>query len=283
MLLPVPAGIARVLALDRTAWARCLPALGLANIAIVSICVTTYLRSAKKLNVQAGNSWLTSGSITRSIGIFFVLFVIFWQTNQSFNRFYNASELLLATSLATFFIVLMLEGFVKTLAFALVLSQAAVFGLVNPVERGLKPITDTAAFHYFQTHPEMLRHKLIYFADGVMAPGFLEAMGCDVYTGLHFLPDIDHFRLFKAKNLNMAAINSSGFFLAHAIDNRSPSYIKPIQTGVAEWNVSPTDPILKQLGIEYAAFDRRPDPSIALNLIPVRDTPISNIWLYRLP
>jgi hypothetical protein len=129
----------------------------------------------------------------------------------------------------------------------------------------------------------MLRHKWIYFADGVAAPGFLEAVGCDEYTGLHYLPGIDHFPIFQARGFNMATINSSGYFLAHAIDNLSPSYVRQLQTGVAEWYVSPADPVLKLLGIEYAAFDRQPAPAIASGLIPVRDRPLGNIWLYRLP
>jgi len=283
MLLPLPAGFGKLFALDRTGWTRCLPALGLANIAIVSICSTTRLRRASQFVADSKNRWLTSGNILRVIGVFSVLFIIFWQTNQLLGRFYKTGELLLATALATLFVVLMLRGLTRALAVALVFSQAAVFGLVNPIERGLKPITETAAFSFFQTHREMLRHKWIYFADGVMAPGFLEALGCDEYTGMHFLPDIDHFQIFKAKGLNVSALNSSGFLLARAIDPRSPSYVKLIQTGVAEWHVSPSDPVLKQLGIEYAAFERRPDPSIASRLIPVSSSPINNIWLYRLP
>ncbi|MFL6462843.1 MAG: hypothetical protein ACJ73N_00345 [Bryobacteraceae bacterium] len=284
MLLPVPVGIAKLFALDRTGWTRCLPALGLANIAIVSLCATTCIRRATE-SAQTGAKihWFTSENVLPIAGVFCLLLVILSQTNQVLGSFYKTREILLATSLTTLFVVLMLRRLTRALAFTLVLSQAAAFGSVNPWERGLKPITDTDAFQYFQTHREMLRHKWIYFADGVMAPGFLEAMGCDEYTGLHLLPDIDHFQIFRARGYNMAAVNSSGFFLAHAIDNRSPDYVKQTQIGVAEWYVSPTDPVLKQLGIEYAAFDRRPTPAIASGLIPVRDAPISNIWLYRLP
>lgn len=284
MLLPVPAGIAKWFALDRTGWTRCLPALGLANIAIVSLCAATSFRRVEvPAHTGATVHWFTPDNVLPIAGVFCLSLVVFSQTNQVLGSFYKTREILLATSLTTLFVVLMLRGLTRPLAFTLVLSQAAAFGLVNPWERGLKPITDTDAFRYFQTHREMLRHKWIYFADGVMSPGFLEAMGCDEYTGLHYLPDIDHFQIFRARGYDMAAVNSSGFFLAHAIDNRSPGYVKQTQTGVAEWYVNPTDPVLKQLGIEYAAFDRQPAPSIASGLIPVRDAPISHIWLYRLP
>ncbi len=276
MLLPVPAVIGQLFALDKTGWTRCLPALGLANIAIVSICSSAYRRNAETLHDQ-------SGKVLRVVGVLLLLFVILWQTNQLLGRFYSTAELLLGTTLGTLFVVLMLFGRTKALAAALVLSQAAVFGFVNPVQRGLKPITGTAAFSFFQTHRELLRHRWIYFADGVMSPGFLEAVGCDEYTGMHFLPDVDHFPLFKARGFDMAAMNSLGYFLAHPVSKESPSYVRRIQIGVAQLYISPTDPLLKQLGIEYAAFEGRPDPSIAAGLIPVRDTPVDNVWLYRLP
>jgi hypothetical protein len=47
------------------------------------------------------------------------------------------------------------------------------------------------------------------------------------------------------------------------------------------WNISPTDPILKEMGIRYLAFDSRPPAAIESQLIPMTAEPISGVWIYK--
>jgi hypothetical protein len=49
------------------------------------------------------------------------------------------------------------------------------------------------------------------------------------------------------------------------------------------WHISPTDPLLKALGIRYVAFDQQPQADLLTGLIPLSDVPIGGIWLYRIP
>jgi fructose-1,6-bisphosphatase/inositol monophosphatase family enzyme len=48
-----------------------------------------------------------------------------------------------------------------------------------------------------------------------------------------------------------------------------------------EWDIAPADPILKQLGIRYIAFDSKPQANWLNGLTPVNSEPIDNLWIYK--
>jgi hypothetical protein len=280
LLLPIPARIGTILALNRTAASRCLPALGLANIAIVAICMASHTRKS----AVDRQPLYKMESLLRIAGVFLVLLTILLLTNESLNSYFARSELLLASVVATAFVVLMFRGSKIALALALVIPQALVFGAVNPTERGLGPITSSALYNYIRHHTQLLDAKWMLFTDDTMAFGFFNATGCEAYNGLRYLPDIDHFPLLASRGLNVQLLNSAGFLLAHPLeDPKTKSYVEMGAPTVIRWSVSPLDPVLKQIGIGYVAFTSKPSPAISSQLIPLTSGPLDNFWLYRLP
>jgi len=58
--------------------------------------------------------------------------------------------------------------------------------------------------------------------------------------------------------------------------------VKLRTVGLVEWQTSPADAILKQIGIEYLAFDNQPPPVWSPYIEPLSAMPIDGFWLYKL-
>ena len=107
--------------------------------------------------------------------------------------------------------------------------------------------------------------------------------GCEVYTGTRYLPDIDHFSLLAARGLDLATFNRLGYLDAIAIPWNQPSTFHLDSQVVVRWYVNANDPILRQLGIRYVAFDVKPAPDLSAGLRPISADAVDGFWLYELP
>ena len=82
------------------------------------------------------------------------------------------------------------------------------------------------------------------------------------------------YRVYKDRGL--------GVFIASPQDAMDAVLAPDPRTVVVQWNVSPADPILKQLGIKYVAFDKPLDPYWSSFVVPLSSGPIDGFWLYQL-
>ncbi len=206
LVLPVPARMGALFGLQETGGSRVLPALGLANIAIV----TLYMASLRDQDTErsVAVSWLRSAGLA-AVG-WVVMLLILRATNQRLGFFFSRAEVTLAALVAGILISFVVSGRKFELALALIIPQAALFGSVNPVQRGLPVFTSSDLYVFVRNHPALLRGKWLVFSDSVVNSGFIAATGCDVYTGLRYLPDIDHFGLFAANRYQLNALNRDG-------------------------------------------------------------------------
>jgi hypothetical protein len=276
LLLPIPAAIASLLFLNQSAGARMLPALGLANVAIVSLSAATIQMYSSNRNRR--RTWIRGAVIaTAAIAAFFLLL---WITNAMLGHFFTTGQVLFSGVLAAIPVTLLLMGRRRLLALAIVVPNVLAFGSVNPVQRGLTAITSSELFRFVQDNPTLKNGKWIIFSDAAISSGFLAATGCDVYTGTHYLPDVDHFQFFAAEDLDLHVLNRLGYLNAHLRSTGEPARVTLWQPIIVRWDVSPSDPILRTLGIRYVAFDSKP-PAIAAHLIPLSSHAIDGFWLYR--
>jgi hypothetical protein len=276
LLLPFPASLASVLALNRTAAARVLPALGLANVAILALCVSAPRAVGKH-----------PSDISRQIGVTvlagLVFFFLFRATNHALGSFFSTHYLVLAAVFTGFLVSLVLHGSSRILAALLVTSQTIVFGTVNPVMHGLGVITESNLYNFVRKHPDLLLGKWVVFSDSVVNSGFVAATGCNVYTGTRYLPDVDHFSTFAANGIDTTRLNRLGFLDAHLRQRNERLQVDVPQTVIMRLDVSPNDPLLREIGIRYVAVDSRPPDTAVTGLVPLSPTPIDGFWLYRLP
>jgi hypothetical protein len=275
LIFPIPAEIGRVLGLDRTLGARLFPALGLANVAILVLCGAsmTETRSIFK------NVWLRT--VLTGLGFGCTLFLL-RTVNRDLGRFFNRQEVLLAAMMATGLCYLFCARHKWAFAALLILPQAFVFGRVNPIEQGMSVYLDSDLRKFVSGHPELLRGKWLMFSDSVVRSGFLAATGAQVYTGTHYLPDIDDFPVFAANHLDLNILNRDGYLDAHLRQPDEPMKLEMSATIIVQWDVRPGDAILKQIGIRYVAFDRLPDHDAMTFLRSLSEKPVDGFWLYEL-
>jgi hypothetical protein len=278
-LFPIPAIVGKLLFLNKTSGTRSLPALGLANMAIVVICMSasrTGRTEVLRLR-RVAEAW-------RAAAIFFGILVAFLLTNKSCGWFFTTQVVIASAAFGGLLIELMIRHMRRVFALALIAANVFFFGLVNPIERGTDVITGSPLFEFVQNHPALLHGKWLVFSDSIFEPGFVAAAGCDLYNGNRFLPDIDHFPLFKSRGINVEGANNLGYLIAREVPlTQSSSFSPGSYPNQIYWSISPLDPVLPSIGIRYLAFVHRPSPDVASRLISLAERPIDGFWLYQLP
>jgi hypothetical protein len=273
-ILPIPAVLGKPFGLDRTFSTRCLPALGLVNVAIVAF----FMASRRLPAGPRDGPWR---SLFRGLQILAPFGLLLFAVNRLNGSYFSAPELALDVCLGAATILFLLEGRKFALAAMLIVPQALFFGAVNPVGRGLDVITSSPLSRFVRSHPAVLDGKWMVFGDAPGASGFLTATGCDVYTGLAYLPDIDHFPMFASAGLDLNVLNRNGYRTASLIDADTGSWVELLDVGFLRWHVSPFDPLVRNLGIRYFAFTERPPGEVASRLAALSGEPVGTFWLYR--
>jgi hypothetical protein len=273
--LPIPDSLGHLFALDKVPPPRATPALGLANVGIVALCAAhlrPYISGMRRI-----------GKVLVLSAVFGAASLVFFATNGKLNGFFSRTELLCFAAFTSFLLYTFLAGQQIRLMSALVIANVIYFGNVNPIERGLTVITASPLFAYVQTHRSLLDGKWLVYSDSPVSTGFLASMGFQVYTGTRYCPDIDHFPLFRRYGLNTTLLNRLGYLDAHPLKAGETSTVTLENPVVVRWNVAPTSPILKQIGIKYVAFDSVASPVISEGLVPLAKGPVDGFWLYRIP
>jgi hypothetical protein len=279
LLGAMPVKMGKFLGLTLTGGTRANAALGLANIAIVMLCVACLVRMPA-LDKPRTAPW---GLVGRVLGVLSVIFTLLVLTNYSMGHFYSHREVWFASAITTILVILILEGRRILFACALLIPLVVAFGLVNPIERGVDVFTSSDLYKLVHSNKQLLESEWIVFSEDMHSPKFLAAIGCRVYNGFRYLPDIDRFALFQSKGYDLKVLNTDAHVRAHPLNPDAPSSLEQLGLEEERWNVSPSDPLLKELGIKYAAFADQPPATIASRLIPLGNGPIDHFWLYRIP
>ena len=281
-LLKLPNSFGIALGVARTFGSRSLPALGLANIAIVCTCMAGW-------RARAREAWNWQPVLV-SVFVMGFLFKALQITNRHLDQFFLKSQVFAAALFITLLVWLLLTGRKRLLALALVLPQAIAFGTVNPLHRGLDVITSSEFYAFVQHHPDLRNGEWMVFTDPNWGDRFdpnaasslIAATGCHVYTTSTYLPNVDAFPLLSASHLNMEIANRLGYTTAVALPPGAKPSLELVGPAQILYSLSPSDPLLRQLGITYVAFDRKPAPAMTAGLVPIADKEVDGLWLYRI-
>jgi hypothetical protein len=280
ILIPFPVSAGTLFGLDRTYGPRCLPPIGLANIALVCLCMASL-----KTQREAGLHEISgSGYFLGTLGAVLFFYLLLRTTNAHMDSYFSKTAVIGSAVVAAAFVTLLVTGRKRLLALSLVVSQALMFGTVNPLERGIGVFMDSTMRSFIKANPNLLDDKWIVFSGSIVGSGYLAAEGCDVYTGERYVPDVDHFALFASRKLDVETFNRLGFLVAIPQAAELPTRFEMNGSAVVSWYVAPDDPLLRQIGIRYEAFDGQPPPpELAAKLIPLSDKAVDGFWLYRVP
>jgi hypothetical protein len=274
MTLPVPGLIGRALFMDKTGAGRCVHVLGLVNVAVVAIALSF---GRVRTRTDWRRSFIVGAAVLAVVG------PVLWLTNSRLAGFLTTPELVGAASYATVVTVAVIENRLRLLTALLVLPHIAVFGLVNPVDRGLAVVESAPLFRFVRARPELLRHRWIVYSASPPDSTFFSAVGCDVVNGLKYVPDLKALSVLDPTGVQRDLVNRSAWLLAEpAYDDRSARF-EHVPPNLMRLTVNPLDPGLRQIDVRYAAFSREPPPDIAGRMKPLATGRVSGFWLYELP
>ena len=277
MLLPIPAAIGKILLLDRVVPHRCLPALGLVNVAIVATCLSSLPPQQRSSPV----GWVRK--LTPYLAVFILLLGALIYMNHVYHRFFTFFELCSAAAYVTFLALCLSNNWRWSLATAFLLPAVATTALVNPVDRGFDVILQSSLLRKIKQQPELRNGRWLVFSEGFTLPGFFSACGLDLVNGLKLIPALDELARFDPAKNYASIINRSCYLIAHVNSEVGQCEFTSPNIGVVTWKLHPLDPKLREIGVKYLAFDSPPPPSTQERLKLVFKEEVSHIWAYELP
>jgi hypothetical protein len=274
LTLPIPQGIGRATFLDKSGSGRSLHVLGLVNVALVMMCL--------RLSRAPGGFRLQQSAMLGG-AVFAIVFPFFLLLNGSLANFLTIPQVTLAAGYVVVLTIAIVENRFWLLGLSLVVPQLIVFGLVNPVDRGLHIVESSPLFQFVHSRAELLRDRWIVYSPSPTHPGFFNAVGCEVVTGLDYVPDLESLSFFDPAGAQREMINRSVWLIAVPKYDDGPAVFQHPQFNMLIWHVSPLDPGLGRIGVRFAAFRHRPPAQVAVRLKELTDVPVSGFWLYELP
>jgi hypothetical protein len=275
LTVPLPVALGRTLFLDKTGSGRSMHVLGFVNVALVAICL-----SLTRLPEAPAPRWWRAAAM--GVAIFAIVLPLMRWINASVAGFLTAGQVAAIACYMTVLALAVLQNWFKTLSTALIVPHLAVFGLVNPVDRGLDVFESAPLFRFMQGRPDLLRQRWIVYSPSVPDAGFFTAVGCDVLTGLDYVP-VKGLEVFDADGTYRDLLNSALYLLTVPRFDDDRAVFDMAGPNVLRLSVSPLDPRLRSLGVRYAAFASPPPISAAARLKPLSAGPVSGFWLYELP
>jgi len=270
MVLPVPQRLGSVLALDLVPPNRVLPALGLANALLLGL----FLARHDAERVMPGRL----GAI--GAGGFFTLLLVLLVVNQSLGTMFPLRQVIAASAYTAAILVFLAAGWFAATAIALVLPLALASGLVNPIDRGLAPITRSGITEMLVRRPSLRRARYLVFSSSVVGPDYVAAHGLDVLNTFRWVPDLEKLGIFDDASRFAAVYNSTGYLRAIPLPPGEAPRFAPESPGVVSLSVSPLDPRIRAAGITVLVFDQRPPEDWIRGLEPIADASVDGLWLY---
>jgi hypothetical protein len=276
MTIPLPHAIGSVLFMDKSGSGRSVHVLGLVNVALVALAL-----SFQRARVE------TKSPVRRSLllaaAVFAIVYPVFRLVNSDLANFLTSGQLVTASGYTTVLIVAVAESRFALLASFLVLPHLAVFGLVNPIDRGLRVVEFAPLFRFVHARPELLRHKWIVFSGSFPDSGAFSSIGCDLVNGLKYVPDFKALSVFDQGGAHRDLMNRSAWLLAEPEFGDRAAAIEEVPPNLLRLRVSPLDPALGRIDVRYAAFVSRPPAEVEARMKSLGAGQIGGFWLYELP
>ena len=216
MTLPVPHAIGRALLLDKSRGGRMVHVLGLVNVILVALSLS-FCRPGHRTGRRLAQTGVLGAAV------FSVVSPVLLLTNVALANFLTNGELLIAVIYATVLVVAVVENRFAVLAACLLLPQLAIFGLVNPVDRGLQVVETSPLFQVVRSRPELLRHGWIVYSESFPDSTFFTALGCQVVNGLKYVPDLKAFRVLDPTGAQKNLVNRSAWLIAEPVYANRPA------------------------------------------------------------
>ena len=253
--------------------ARALLSIGLANILLVCLFLD---RSQKPI---FGKYWASGGVLAAGLGIFALFFAIHTR-NPGFFADQTRFGLLIAINavlITMFFWDRARLWLPAVFALLLVCSN----GLINPVMRGLGPLTESAAFQEVDkiraTEPQA---KWIAWGDYVTGQ-LVKATGAPVLNGTKIVPDLPFLRQLDTRRAYETVYNRFAWIICAVRVFPEEVSFSLVQAEFYTMHLPPGLPILREAGYDYYIFPGNWRDASLYDFSLVAKTPTNSRCIYR--
>jgi hypothetical protein len=169
-------------------------------------------------------------------------------------------------------------------AFALVLLAVIVPPAlcVNPITRGLAPLTESTAFAAIdeirRADPEA---RWLAF-NGANQSAFLMSAGVDVLSGPKTLPDLAFYRELDPTGRSLAIYNRYSLTLFQLAARPETVSFTLVNFCAHAVEIHPTNPALRARNVRYFVFPKPVEDPVAAGLQILKSLPERHLWIYRL-
>jgi hypothetical protein len=269
-----PRAIAVASGFSRVPGVRALLGLGLAS--ILWCCVSLSERDGCRSRPPGWARIVLTGGFVALLALFAAHF------NRSTGGFASIPQVTLVCAVAGMACFFLLGRNVPALAACVLIPNLVSYGLVNPITKGLTPITGS---RLFDTVSRIARedprgrwtaYRSLYMAD------YIKAAGAAVFNGTCFVPPLEDLRVLDPGGLQSSTYNR----LAHMIlEPTTGTGIAFVQTGSADIytiEIDPANEAWRRLGVRYAVLPYEATDERFLKLAaPLFTYPETGLWVYR--
>ncbi len=253
--------------------ARALLSIGVANILLVCLFLDRYRKPI------FGKYWALCGALGAALGIG-ALFHAVGARNEGFfaDRIHFTLLILANAVLVTMFFWDCARRWLP-LVFALLLICSN--GLINPVMRGLGPLTESAALQEVDkiraADPEA---KWIAYGDYVTGQ-LVKATGAPVLNGTKIVPDLPFLRQLDPERTYEAVYNRYAWVICAVQVFPEEVSFSLLQAEFYTIHLPPGLPILRDAGYHYYVFPENWRDALFYDFSLVAKTPMNNLWIYH--
>jgi hypothetical protein len=167
-------------------------------------------------------------------------------------------------------------SFSALLLFALFLPATRI----NPVNRGLSPLTQTSALPIIEKARQMHPGARWVAFDGAHQSALLMAAGVDVISGPKMLPDLGFFHELDPTGRDFGIYNRYALCNFHLAGSPETVVLGLINSGAYTVTIHPANPALRKRNVSYFVFPGPLDKPAAVDLQPFVRIPERHIWIY---
>ncbi|HUK13450.1 MAG TPA: hypothetical protein VLW17_09105 [Thermoanaerobaculaceae bacterium] len=254
---------------------RALLGLGLASILLCCVWLSA-VRRERQQRFRAGSMVALVAMVVAVLGAFTL-----W-ANHAMHGFLRAPQACLATLAGSAAAVLLIRRSAPRFAACILAPNLIAYGLVNPVTRGLRPLTGTRLSHEVSALTgQAPGARWVAYGHPALAD-YLKATGAPVLNGTKVVPPLRDLRILDPEGANKGVYNRYAHVAFEVRDSPRASFTLTASDGYAV-GLNPASDLMPALGVRFVVLPfRNADVQFAARSRLVAGFADSDIWIYEL-
>jgi hypothetical protein len=269
----LPEWLLRVTLLAHVHEARALLSLGLANVLIVCLFLDRYDKPV------FGEYWALGGALAAAVGIGSLFYAVHAHNAGFFADRVHLGLLIFANTVPVMMFVWDRARRWLPLVFAVLLICSN--GLINPLMRGLGPLTESAAFQEVdKIHVADPEAKWIAYGDYVTGQ-LVKATGAPVLNGTKIVPDLSFLHRLDPEYSYESIYNRYAWIICPLQVLPEKVSFSLVQAEFYTIHLPPGLPLLREAGYHYYVFPGNWRDALFYDFSLVAKTPPDSLWIYH--